>query len=156
MLCLGGGSGLSPLLAIARRALVAGFGQPMTLILSVRERSEAFALDALHALARRHANFTYRVTLTRAREGTPGWRLGRIPDWLGEELPDLSTWHVLAAGAPAFVDACVAAARSARRRPRAHPDRQLHADASGRRAAFPSGMPSAGGPARPTVAKEWL
>ena len=111
VLCLAGGSGLAPILSIARRALATGFAQPMTLILSVRDRSEAFALDALHALARRHANFTYLVTLTRAREAAPGWRLGRIPDWLGEELPDLSTWHVLAAGSPGFVEACVAAAR---------------------------------------------
>ena len=44
-------------------------------------------------------------------EAAPGWRLGRIPDWLGDELPDLSTWHVLAAGSPGFVEACVAAAR---------------------------------------------
>lgn len=111
VVCLAGGSGLSPLLSIARHALAAGFTQPMRLILSVRDRSEAIALDALHALARRHPNFTYSVTLTRAREGTPGWRLGRIPDWLGDELPDLSTWHVLAAGSPGFVEACVAAAR---------------------------------------------
>jgi CDP-4-dehydro-6-deoxyglucose reductase, E3 len=111
VLYLAGGSGLSPILAIARRALATGFTHPMTLILSVRDRSEAFALDALHALARRHANFAYRVTLTRAGDAPPGWRQGRIPDWLAEEFPDLSAWHVLAAGPPAFVDACVATAR---------------------------------------------
>jgi ferredoxin-NADP reductase len=111
VLCLAGGSGLSPVLSIARRALASGFGGPMRLILSVRDRGEVFALDALHALARRHANFTYRVTLTRAREAAPGWRLGRITDWLAEELPDLMAWHVLAAGPPVFVDACVARAQ---------------------------------------------
>jgi CDP-4-dehydro-6-deoxyglucose reductase len=112
VLCLAGGSGLAPILSIARRTLAAGFTQPMQLILSVRDRSEAFALDALHALARRHANFTYRVTLTRAQEAAPGWRLGRIPDWLAEELPDLTQWHVLVAGPPGFVEACVAEARA--------------------------------------------
>jgi CDP-4-dehydro-6-deoxyglucose reductase, E3 len=112
VLCLAGGSGLSPILAIARRALATGFTHPMTLILSVRDRSEAFALDALHALARRHANFTYRITLTRAGDPPAGWRKGRIPDWLAEEFPDLSAWHVLAAGPPAFVDACVAKAQA--------------------------------------------
>jgi CDP-4-dehydro-6-deoxyglucose reductase len=112
VLCLAGGSGLAPILAIARRRLAAGFGHPMRLVLSVRDRSEAFALDALHALGRRHANFTYRVTLTRANAAPAGWRTGRIPDWLAEEFPDLSNWHVLAAGPPAFVDACVASARA--------------------------------------------
>jgi CDP-4-dehydro-6-deoxyglucose reductase len=111
VLCLAGGSGLAPILSIARRALATGFAQPIQLILSVRERSEVFGLDALHALARRRVNFTYRVTLTRAHEAPPGWRLGRISDWLAEEFPDLSTWRVLAAGPPAFVDACVARAR---------------------------------------------
>ena len=87
LLCLAGGSGLAPILSIVRHALATGYAEPIELILSVRDRSEAFALDALHALARRHANFTYRITLTRAREAAPGWRLGRIPDWLGAELP---------------------------------------------------------------------
>jgi CDP-4-dehydro-6-deoxyglucose reductase len=110
VLCLAGGSGLSPILSIVRDALSSGFGGPMRLILSVRDQSEVFALDALHALARRHANFGYRVTLTRARAAPPGWRLGRVPDWLADELPDLSACHVLAAGSPGFVEACVAAA----------------------------------------------
>jgi CDP-4-dehydro-6-deoxyglucose reductase len=112
VLCLAGGSGLAPILAIARRRLAAGFTHPMRLVLSVRDRSEAFALDALHALGRRHASFTWRVTLTRAGDAPAGWRLGRIPDWLADEFPDLSAWHVLAAGPPAFVDAGVAKARA--------------------------------------------
>jgi CDP-4-dehydro-6-deoxyglucose reductase len=112
VLCLAGGSGLAPILAIARRALVAGYPDPIRLILSVRDRGEAFALDALHALDRRHAHFSYGIALTRASEAPAGWRRGRIPDWLADELPDLSAWQVLAAGPPGFVDACVAAARA--------------------------------------------
>jgi ferredoxin-NADP reductase/ferredoxin len=112
VLCLAGGSGLSPILSIARRRLATGFVRPLTLVLSVRDRSEVFALDALHALARRHGNFSYVIALTRGTEAPAGWRLGRIPDWLAEELPDLSTWHVLAAGPPTFVDACVAKAQT--------------------------------------------
>jgi len=111
-LCLAGGSGLAPVLSIVRRALASGHPDPLTLILSVRDRSELFALDALHTLARRHANFSYVVTLTRGAEGPSGWRRGRVPEWLAEAMPDLAGWWVLAAGPPAFVDACVAAARA--------------------------------------------
>jgi len=112
VLCLAGGSGLAPVLSIVRRALASGQADPIELILSVRDRSEAFALDALHALSRRHANFSYRLTLTRESAAVPGWRRGRIPDWLAEEFPDLAGWWVLAAGPPGFVDACVAKARA--------------------------------------------
>jgi NAD(P)H-flavin reductase len=97
-----------------RRALASGFAQPIRLILSVRDRSEVFALDALHALSRRFPRFSYTVTLTRAPTVEPatGWRQGRVPAWLADELPDLSAWQVLAAGSPGFVDAAVAAARN--------------------------------------------
>jgi CDP-4-dehydro-6-deoxyglucose reductase, E3 len=114
VLCLAGGSGLAPILSIARRALASGFAHPIKLILSVRDRSEVFALDALHALARRHANFSYLVTLSRAEQvdAATGWRQGRIPGWLDEDFPDLGGHWVLAAGAPGFVDACVEKARA--------------------------------------------
>jgi CDP-4-dehydro-6-deoxyglucose reductase, E3 len=113
LLCLAGGSGLAPLLAILRQALGTGFARPVRLILSVRDRSEIFALDVLHALARRHAGFSYLVSLTREATVDPatGWRQGRIPAWLGQEVFDLSGHGVLAAGPPGFVDAAVAKAR---------------------------------------------
>jgi CDP-4-dehydro-6-deoxyglucose reductase len=119
LLCLAGGSGLAPILAILRAALGTGFTRPVRLILSVRDRSEVFALDALHALARRHGNFTYLVTLTRAPAVDPatGWRQGRIDAWLGQELFDLCGHSVLAAGPPAFVDAVVAKVRELGARP---------------------------------------
>lgn len=108
-LCLAGGSGLAPILSIVRAALARGHGHPIMLIFSVRDRAEVFALDQLHRLARRHANFSYLITLTRARSvpSASGWRLGRIPTWLGEALPDLSSRWVLAAGPPGFVDSAV-------------------------------------------------
>jgi NAD(P)H-flavin reductase/ferredoxin len=110
LLCLAGGSGLAPILAILRQALPAGFAPPVRLILSVRDRTEAFALEVLHALARRHASFSYLVTLTRESPAEPGagWRHGRVPEWLGQEFFDLSGATVLAAGPPGFVEACVA------------------------------------------------
>ena len=119
VLCLAGGSGLAPILAIVRHALAAGFSPPIRLIHSVRDRSEVFALDALHALARRFAHFTYTVTLTRAETDNPGtgWRCGRIPAWLGQEFFDLSSFCVLAAGPPGFVEAMVAKARELGARP---------------------------------------
>jgi CDP-4-dehydro-6-deoxyglucose reductase len=114
VLCLAGGSGLAPVLSILRRALRDGYAPPVRLILSVRDQSEVFALDALHALARRFPHFSYTVTLTRADRVDPatGWRRGRITEWLGQEFFDLSGFTVLAAGPPGFVDACVATART--------------------------------------------
>jgi CDP-4-dehydro-6-deoxyglucose reductase, E3 len=120
VLCLAGGSGLAPLLAILRQALGTGFARPVRLILSVRDRGELFALDALHGLARRHRNFTCTVTLTREQTVDPatGWRQGRIGAWLGEEIFDLSGDCVLAAGPPDFVDAAVAKALELGARPK--------------------------------------
>ena len=119
VLCLAGGSGLAPILAIVRRALASGYAQPIRLIHSVRDRSEVFALDALHALARRFSHFSYTVTLTRAEAIDPatGWRSGRIPTWLGQEFFDLSSFCVLAAGPPGFVEAAVAKVRELGARP---------------------------------------
>jgi CDP-4-dehydro-6-deoxyglucose reductase len=119
LLCLAGGSGLAPILAILRHALGTGFARPARLILSVRDQSEIFALDALHALARRHPSFSYVLTLSRAAAVDPatGWRQGRIASWLGDEYFDLSGHAVLAAGPPGFVDGAVAKVRELGARP---------------------------------------
>jgi ferredoxin-NADP reductase/ferredoxin len=113
VLCLAGGSGLAPILAVLQGALGKGYARPVELVLSARDQSEVFGLDACHALARRHENFSCQVTLSRAADvdSATGWRCGRIPDWLPDAFPDLSAWHVLVAGPPGFVAACAAAAR---------------------------------------------
>ena len=113
VLALAGGSGLSPILSVLSHALANGFARPVELLFSVRDRAEIFAADALDALARRHANFGYRITLTREAPASDRCLRGRIPDVLSRELRDLSDSAVLVAGAPAFVDDCVAAAKAA-------------------------------------------
>lgn len=106
VLALAGGTGLSPLLAATSHALARGFAHPIHLMLSVRNRVEAFALEDLTRLARRHANFGWTVTLTREPDAPDGWGKGRIPALLAKERPDLSSYAALIAGGPDFVNAC--------------------------------------------------
>ena len=90
----------------ARERLVA-----VRLILSVRDRAEVFALDALHALARRHANFSYLVTLDardcRSTRQPAGGTAG-FPNGSARSSSTSAASTVLAAGPPGFVEACVA------------------------------------------------
>ena len=113
VLALAGGSGLSPVLSVMTKALGDGYAGPIDLLFSVRDRSEIFAADELAALARRHGNFAYRITLTRAAPGSDRCLRGRVPDVLAREAPDLSGATVLIAGAPGFVDDCAAAVKRA-------------------------------------------
>lgn len=114
VLALAGGTGLSPLLSLLESRLGQGYDAPIRLVFSVRGPDHVFALDRLTALARRHANFDYTTTATRARDGLPpGWRAGRVQDWLAAEAIDWSATAVIAAGAPGFVAACRALALDA-------------------------------------------
>lgn len=113
VLALAAGSGLSPILSVLTKALGDGYRGPIDLLFSVRDRGEIFAADALAALARRHANFASRITLTRAPAGADRCLRGQVPEILAREGQDLSAATVLIAGAPAFVDGCVATVKRA-------------------------------------------
>jgi len=110
MLLLAGGSGLAPVLALAEQALAEGEARPLRLFLSVRSAAEVFALDRLHALARRHDNFAWTVTLTReAPPAGSAWRHGRLDALLPSLAPAAGFAQAWAAGPPGFVDAAAAA-----------------------------------------------
>lgn len=109
VLGLAGGTGIAPVLAVVEEALAGGFSDPVTVVLSVRDREEILAMDAFSRLARRHGNFTWKVTLTREAP-PPGSRFlaGRVPDVLHRVHGQLSHHTVLIAGTPGFVDSCEA------------------------------------------------
>ena len=113
MLALAAGSGLAPILSVLTKALADGYRGAVDLLFSVRDRSEIFAADALAALAHRHGNFAYRITLTRAPPGEDRCLRGRVPDVLARDGQDLSAAIVLIAGVPAFADACASAVKRA-------------------------------------------
>ena len=82
----------------------------MTLIVAARTREDLYSLGLMAWWRIKHRNFDYRITL--GREQIEGYLHGRIDAILPGLFPDLSKHSVFAAGSPAFVDACVATARS--------------------------------------------
>nr|WP_281414985.1 hypothetical protein [Azospirillum picis] len=104
------GSGLAPILALTEAALRRGYRPPVTLLVSASTRADVYEQGLLSYWQAKYRNVEVRVTLT--REDSPDHLKGRIPAILPGILPDLSGHAVFAAGSPAFVAACVAAARA--------------------------------------------
>jgi len=95
-----GGTGLSPLLSLARQALARGETRPMLLLFSVPGPRDLFALDALKALVA-YPNFTYRLCLTRvSSSGFADAHYGRVTGMLGRLVGPGTA--VLAAGSAQF------------------------------------------------------
>lgn len=108
VLCLAAGSGLAPILSLAEAALARGYGKPVTILYSGRTQADVYAEGAMAYWAAKHRGFKFLATTT--QESGEGLH-GRIPDILPRLFSDLSGHSVYVAGNPAFVDACVAAAR---------------------------------------------
>ena len=109
MLCLAGGTGLAPILAILEDALPREPAEPFHLLFSVRTAADAFALERLCALRDRHPNFAFDLTVT-GEAGAIARHDARIPDLLLALHGDLSAHRIVVAGSPAMVDSCRAAA----------------------------------------------
>jgi CDP-4-dehydro-6-deoxyglucose reductase, E3 len=111
VMMLAGGTGIAPLLAMARQALQRPLCGPLELWLSVRTRRDIFCLDELERLARRHTNFSFQILLSRGDEAAlpPKWLNARVTDICSSTVL-AGTEHVLIAGSPSFVNACAEAA----------------------------------------------
>ena len=113
LLFLAGGSGLAPARALAEAALP-DRSTPVVLFFSARTRRDLIDDRRFRGWQRRHPQFCYLRTLTRADGPPPA---GRLPAILGGWWGDLSGWRVYISGAPGFVTACEAAARALGARP---------------------------------------
>jgi CDP-4-dehydro-6-deoxyglucose reductase, E3 len=112
VLCMAAGSGLAPILALAEAALRRSYSEPVTLLFSASTQADLYDSGMMSWWEARHRNFRYRPTLTREQPADPKGLHGRIPALLPQLFKDLSRHSVFAAGSPAFVDECVAAAKA--------------------------------------------
>lgn len=104
MLCVGGGTGLAPVLSIVRGALEGGMANPIHLYFGVRSEQDLYDLERLRALASRHANLQVQVVVATGT-AAPGLRSGLVTDAIERDLPSLAGWRAYLCGAPAMVDA---------------------------------------------------
>ena len=114
VLCLAGGSGIAPTLALAEDAVRRGVPSPFSVLFSARTTADIIDDERWRAWTEQHRLFRFDRTLTREQGEPP---LGRIPVILPGLYPDLSRHEVCIAGDPGLVRDCARAAREQNARP---------------------------------------
>ncbi len=102
MLLLGTGTGLSPLLGIARDALHTGHSGPIHLYHGTGRPDGHYARQTLRDLECRYANFRY-VPCLSGDQVVEGLARGRVEDVAFAEHTDLNDWQVHLCGLPQMV-----------------------------------------------------
>jgi ferredoxin-NAD(P)+ reductase (naphthalene dioxygenase ferredoxin-specific) len=110
MLCVAGGTGLAPILAILRGAVAQGMKNPVHLYFGVRSPRDVYGLPWLDQLKREHPGLTVHVVVTSA--GNPAsQRCGLVTDAIEQDLGDLTGWRAYLCGSPPMVEATTVIAR---------------------------------------------
>lgn len=104
MLCVGGGTGLAPVLSIVRGALQSGMQNPIHLYFGVRSAQDVYDADRLKALAAAHPNVKVHIVVATGAAGS-GQRSGLVTDAIEKDLGTLTGWRAYLCGAPVMVDA---------------------------------------------------
>lgn len=104
MLCVGGGTGLAPVLSIVRGALAAGMQNPIHFYFGVRSAQDVYDTERLQALAAAHPNVTVHIVVATGAAGA-GQRSGLVTDAIEKDLKTLTGWRAYLCGAPVMVDA---------------------------------------------------
>ena len=104
MLCVGGGTGLAPVLSIVRGALAAGMENPIHLYFGVRSAQDVYDAERLQALAQAHPNVKVHIVVATGAAGL-GQRGGLVTDAIEKDIGSLAGWRAYLCGAPAMVEA---------------------------------------------------
>lgn len=102
LLLMGTGTGLAPLMGIARDALQRGHRGPIYLFHGGRHHSDLYRHAELLAMAAEHSNFIYVPSLTAAHQDE-SIRKGRLLQVVNEEIPSLRGFRVFLCGSPQMV-----------------------------------------------------
>ena len=106
LICIAGGSGVTPFRAFAREATRRKLGTHLIVLYSVRTTNDIIFHEEFHQLDEENPNFQFEVTCTRLHESDP-WtgRRGRItPEWVTEHISDLPNTIFYACGPNALVN----------------------------------------------------
>ncbi|MBT5939698.1 MAG: 2Fe-2S iron-sulfur cluster binding domain-containing protein [Rhodospirillaceae bacterium] len=102
MLLIGNGTGLAPLIGIARDALQSGHTAPIRLYHGSQTLAGLYLDDELRALESGHINFKY-IPCVSPEDNPAGFSQGRADDVAFQELTDLLGWRVFLCGYPPMV-----------------------------------------------------
>lgn len=114
VLCLAGGSGIAPMLALAEEAVQRRVPSPFAVLFSARTSADVIDEQRWRAWSHQHPRLCFNRTLTRQAGAPP---TGRIPGILHALHPDLTHYQVCIAGDPGFVRDCARTARAQGARP---------------------------------------
>lgn len=111
LVCIAGGSGVTPFRAFVREATMRNLDTRITVLYSVRSPRNIIFRDQFHELAQQNQNFYFYVTCTRLNDGgladEEEWRgrRGRIsPVWVMEHIRDLKNTIFYACGPNELVE----------------------------------------------------
>ncbi|MDX1950884.1 MAG: FAD-binding oxidoreductase [Verrucomicrobiota bacterium] len=106
LLCIAGGSGVTPFRGFVREATRRGLETKITILYSVRTTKDIIFNEEFRQLEQQNPHFKFHVTCTRLPEGDI-WtgRCGRIDAaWIQSQISDLSNTIFYACGPNALVD----------------------------------------------------
>jgi ferredoxin-NAD(P)+ reductase (naphthalene dioxygenase ferredoxin-specific) len=104
MLCVGGGTGLAPVLSIVRGALAEGMTNPIHLYFGVRSQEDLYDAERLQAMADQNPQLKVHVVVaTGPVDGA--CRSGLVTDAIESDFKSLAGWRAYLCGAPAMVEA---------------------------------------------------
>jgi len=107
LICIAGGSGVTPFRGFVREATRRKLETQITVLYSVRTTNDIIFKQEFHELSLQNPNFNFYVTCTRLSDGdTWNGRRGRIdPAWIKEHVHDLPNTVFYACGPNALVEA---------------------------------------------------
>ncbi len=129
MLCVGGGTGIAPIVSIVRGAMAADMHNPVHVYFGVRSQEDSYDLERLRRIAQEHGNMTLHGVVATGPVHA-GMRSGLVTDAIQQDLPALNNFVGYFCGAPAMVEALSSLAQSL-----GMPLDKIHADAF-----YPSGI----------------
>jgi ferredoxin-NADP reductase len=106
LICIAGGSGVTPFRAFVREATRRKLGTKITILYSVRTTNDIIFNDEFHKLQLENPQFNFYVTCTRLHP-QDSWtgRRGRItPEWIKEHTHDLTNTVFYACGPNELVE----------------------------------------------------